>query len=133
MAVMNSQRNQQRLVYSHWLTFLTLNSSDSRMEDGERLTSTLPLDCLQFQELGWPRELACGGKQKSQPAVEWISFKQRHNPDPHGPRGEVAEPLTHGAYYGWANSWKQNSMKVKHHFILLKAPDNLNVCLVDIH
>lgn len=131
MVDMNSQRNQQKLVYSLWLTFPTLNSSDSSTEDGERLTSTLPLDYLQFQELGWPREISCGGKQKSQPALEQTSFKQRHNPDPHGPCGEVAEPLTHGVYYGWADPWKQNSTEAKHHFILLKTLDNQNVCLVD--
>lgn len=89
----NSQRNLQRLVYSGWLTFPTLNSPDSRMEGREGFTSALPVGCLELQELGWPQELACGGRQKNQSAVEWTSHKHRHNPGPHGPHSERVEPL----------------------------------------
>lgn len=103
-----------------------LNSPDSGMENGER-----HLDCLGLQELGWPRELACGRKQKNHAAGEWTSLKQRHTPDPHGPCGEMAELCTAGHILWMGEFRKPNSIKMQHCFILLKALDNLNFGLED--
>ena len=75
-------------------------SPDSRMEAGERLTSTLQLDYFELQGLGCPRELACGGQQKNQPAVEQASYKLRHNPVPHGWNGCAMHSMAH-TMDGW--------------------------------
>lgn len=101
------------------------------MEAGESLTSVLHLDCPELQEQGWPWELACGGKQKNQTAVEWTSLKQRRDLDPHGPHREMVEP-----HMAWCILWmgefmKPNSVKVQHDFVHLKALDNLNFGLGD--
>lgn len=88
----NSWGNLLVLVYSDWLTFPSTDlSPDSRLEDGERFRSALNFDDLELQELGCPRDLACGGHQKNQPAVEWSTLKQRYNSDPHV-GSEMAEP-----------------------------------------
>lgn len=37
----------------------------------------------------------------------------------------------HGTYSGWVDSWTPDSNEVPHHFVLLKALENLQVSLVD--
>lgn len=68
---------------------LDLQVQGWRVEKG----SPPPSDCLELQELGWPQELACGGKRKNQPVDEWTSLAQTHSSGPHGPHSEMAVPL----------------------------------------
>ena len=93
------------------------------MEDGERLTSALNLDCFELQELAQSRELACGGRQKNRPAVEWTSLNRDIIQIHTGHAVKWQSWTEHGADCRWVNSRKPNSINMPPCFILLKSTE----------
>lgn len=107
----NSQGKLLVLVYSDWPTFLSIDSNLQIQGWRMEKDSHPHLDGLELQELGCLRDLACGGQQKSQPAVEWTVLKQRHNPDTHGgPHREMAELCM-----AWHTLWMSEFVATKFH------------------